>query len=151
MKPDGTAAKKSKTEVMFYPAAGYTPTDNDTLPLRVDDHHCIVTFTDQFRYLGAVISSSLTDDAEITNRIRSAAAAFGSLQRWVFGQSFGSKSLPLASKGKLYCSLVLCILLYGCESWVLTQPLLQRLHTFHNCCVRSMSGRAARVRDGEHT
>ena len=116
------------------------------------DHHgiVIVTFTDQFRYLGAIISSSLTDDAEITNRIRSAAAAFGSLQRWVFGQSFGSKSLPLSSKGKLYGSLVLGILLYGCESWVLTQPLLQRLHTFHNGCVRSMTGRAARVPDGEH-
>ena len=150
MKPDGTPAKKSKTEAMFYPAAGYTPTDNDTLPLCVDDHHGIVTFTDQFRYLGAIISSSLTDDAEITNRIRSAAAAFGSLQRWVFGQSFGSKSLPLSSKGKLYGSLVLGILLYGCESWVLTQPLLQRLHTFHNGCVRSMTGRAARVSDGEH-
>ena len=85
-----------------------------------------------------IISSSLTDDAEITNRIRSAAAAFGSLQRWVFGQSFGSKSLPLSSKGKLYRSLVLGILLYGCESWVLTQP------RFCNGCTHSTTAACAR-------
>jgi hypothetical protein len=40
----------------------------------------------------------------------------------VFGQSFGSRSLPLESKGKLYSTLVLNLLLYGCEkNWVLTE------------------------------
>jgi hypothetical protein len=57
----------------------------------------------------------------------------------VFGQSFGSRALPLVSKGKLYSTLVLNLLLYGCENWVLTAPLRQRLNTFHNRCVRAMA------------
>jgi exonuclease III len=136
---DGTVAKKSKTEAMFYPPDGYSPTTNDTLFLKIDDALGIVTFTDRFRYLGSTFSSSLTDDDEIEHRIRSAAAAFGCLRRYVFNQNFGSTSLPLASKGKLYRCLVLGILLYGCESWVLTSKLRQRLNTFHNRCVRAMA------------
>ena len=71
--------------------------------------------------------------------LNSAAAAFGTLRKWVFGQNFGSKSLPFASKGKVYQSLVLGILLYGCESWVLTAHLRQKLNAFHNRCVRTMT------------
>jgi hypothetical protein len=86
----------------------------------------IVTFTQQsVRYLGAISSSTLSDDDEIVPRLRSAAAAFGCLRKWVFGQSFGSRSLLLVSKGKLYSTLVLNLLLYGCENWVLTAPLRQ--------------------------
>jgi hypothetical protein len=44
------------------------------------------------------------------------------------------------SKGKLYSTLVLNLLLYGCESWVLTAPLRQRLNTISNCReVRAMA------------
>jgi hypothetical protein len=43
------------------------------------------------------------------------------------------------SKGKLYSTLVLNLLLYGRENWVLTAPLRQRLNTFHNRCVRAMA------------
>jgi hypothetical protein len=34
---------------------------------------------------------------------------------------------------------VLNLLLYGCENWMLTAPLRQRLITFHNRCVRAMA------------
>jgi len=47
--------------------------------------------------------------------------------------------LPLASEGKLYRCLVLGVLLYGCESWVLTSKLRQRLSAFHKRCVRAMA------------
>jgi hypothetical protein len=67
MSPDGAVAKKFKTEAVLYPQAGYTPTPNDTLPLQIDDAFGIVTFTQQFRYLGpgAISSSTLSDDDEI--------------------------------------------------------------------------------------
>jgi hypothetical protein len=48
MSPDGAVAKKSKTEAVFYPQAGYTPTPNDTLPLQIDGAFGIVKFTQQF-------------------------------------------------------------------------------------------------------
>jgi hypothetical protein len=108
-------------------------------PLQIDDAFSIVMFTQQFRYVGAISSSSLSDDDNIAKRLRSAAHAFGCLRKWMFGQSFGSRSLPLVSKGKLYSTLVLNLLLYGCENWVLTAPLRQRLNTFRNRCVRAMA------------
>jgi hypothetical protein len=117
MSRDGAVAKRSETEAVFYQQAGYTPTPNDTLPLQIDDAFGIVTFTQQFRYLiSAISSSSLSDDDEIAQRLRSAASAFGCLREWMFGQSFGSRSLLLVSKGKLYSILVLNLLLYGCEN-----------------------------------
>ena len=33
---------------------------------------------------------------------------------------------------------MLSILLYGCESWCLTEYLLQRLRVFHHACLRAM-------------
>jgi hypothetical protein len=54
-----------------------------------------VTFTQrqqfEFRYLCAISSSTLSDEDEIAQRLRSAAAACGCLRKWVFGQSFGSR------------------------------------------------------------
>jgi hypothetical protein len=43
------------------------------------------------------------------------------------------------SKGKLYSTLVLNLLLYGCENWVLTAPLRQLLNTCQDRCVRAMA------------
>jgi hypothetical protein len=92
------------------------------------------------RYIGAISSSTLSDDDEIAQRLRSTAAAFGCLRKCVFGQTFGSRSLPLATKGKLYSTLVLSLPLYGCENWVLTVPLRPRLkNTFRNRCVHAMT------------
>jgi hypothetical protein len=123
MSPDGAVAKLSKTEAVFYPQAGYTPTPNDTLPLQIDEAFgIVVTFTQQFRYLGAISSSSLSDDDEIAQRLRSTAAARLSAEMGV-RPKLRLRSLPLASKGKLHSTLVLNLLLYGCENWVLTAPL----------------------------
>ena len=42
------------------------------------------------------------------------------------------------AKVAVYNSLVLSILLFGCESWSLTQRLRNKLRTFHRGCVRDM-------------
>jgi hypothetical protein len=112
--PHERRREKVQDRAGFIQQAGYTPTPNDTLPLQIDGAFVIVTFTQQFRYLGAISSSNLSDDDEIAQRLKFATAAFGCLRKWVFGQSFGSRSLPLVSKGKLYSTLVLNLLLYGC-------------------------------------
>ena len=54
----------------------------------------------------------------------------------------GNSPLPSRTRGKIYNSLVLGILLlYGCESWVLTEMLRAKLEAFHhNQCVRAMCG-----------
>jgi hypothetical protein len=51
---------------------------------------------------------------------------------------FKRKDVTKEAKVAVYNSLVLSVLLYGCESWSLTQRLRDRLRSFHCKCVRSM-------------
>ena len=74
------------------------------------------------------------------HRIAAAGAVFAQLQQRVFRTDFGNRQLPQRTKGKFYSSFVLSILLYGCESWLLTTPLLNELKKFHHRCVRTMCG-----------
>ena len=39
-----------------------------------------VGFTKEFKYLGSLVNYSLTSDADVTKRLKSAAAAFGALR-----------------------------------------------------------------------
>ena len=78
--------------------------------------------------------SNGTDDVDIETRIRKAGNAFGSLKRSIFS----SCSVNYCMKGKVYCSFILPILLYGSECWSLTENLLRRLSIFYNQYVRAM-------------
>ena len=49
-----------------------------------------------------------------------------------------SGHVSYAAKKFVYTRLVLTILLYGSESWCLTEELLRELRTFHRRCVRAM-------------
>ena len=51
---------------------------------------------------------------------------------------FGNKNISRAAKKAVYESLILSILLYGSESWCITEKLFQHLRVFHNRCVRAM-------------
>jgi hypothetical protein len=75
-------------------------------------------------------------DAAVTARVAGAGAAFGALSRDVFG----STSVTLGTKRWLYCCFVLAVLLYGCESWCLTEVLMRKLRSFHGQCARRMCG-----------
>jgi hypothetical protein len=94
-----------------------------------------VYFCQKFKYLGALLTSSLTDDEEIDRRVTAASAAFAAIRQAVFSR----KEISLFSKKAAYEGLILSILLYGCEAWVLTTRLKLRLQSFHRRCLRSMS------------
>jgi hypothetical protein len=94
-----------------------------------------VSFTDQFKYLGGMIHSSLTSDVDVNKRISSATAAFGALRSCFFNR----KDIKPQDKGKVYVSLCISVLLYGSESWCLTEKLFQKLRVFHHGCARAMS------------
>ena len=68
------------------------------------------------------------------SRLKAATGAFGSLRDSVFNSKF---IRPYAKK-IVYLTLVVNLLLYGSESWCLTEKLLHRLNCFHNRCIRSM-------------
>ena len=71
----GTLSKKLKTEVPFVPKRNDASNTTDLIPIVLSDGTQI-TFTNQFTYLGSVITSNLSDDADVNQRIN----AFGSLR-----------------------------------------------------------------------
>ena len=85
-----------------------------------------------FKYLGATLQKDGTCSAEIRIRIATATAAMTKLCRvW-------KSNISLPTKFRLYRSLVLSTLLYGCESWTLTADSERRIQAFENKCQRRL-------------
>jgi len=122
----------SKTEAMFFPAPHQRHEDGNQTKFTVADG--FVSFSTEFKYLGAIIHHTLTSDPDISFKIGRATAAFGALRKTVFS----NRLVNSKEKGKIYVAICLTILLYGSESWCLTEKLFRRLRVFHNTCVRAM-------------
>ena len=85
---------------------------------------------DNFKHLGESLSKDGTCTAEIRIRIARATASMASLQKiWRSNISFKTKY-------KLYHSLVLSTLLYGCETSTLMADTEKRIHAFEIKCMR---------------
>ena len=129
----------SKTEILFCPKPLFlyrdpdSYDDTDLSDIIIDDHHYI-PIVDFFPYLGSVISSDTSDTKDVTLRIKKASNAFGALRKCIFA----STNVKLELKALIYTSVILPILLYGCECWCLTESLNRKLRNFHNQCVRAM-------------
>ena len=72
---------------------------------------------------------------KIKTRIGTATSAMTKLDK-----IWKSKDISFKSKVKLYKSLVLSILLYGCECWTLTAETTKRIQTFETKCYRRILG-----------
>ena len=92
-----------------------------------------MSFTKEFRYLGSLVHHSLTSGADLNKRVKSAAAAFGSL-RSVLCNFALSEPLRCA----VYSSLVLIALLYGSEVWCLSESLFAKFRIFHSWCCHAI-------------
>jgi hypothetical protein len=86
------------------------------------------------KYLGSVYSTDGTLDNEITARLAAAQGATLRLRHSVWHQ----RRLGATIKLRLYRSLVLTVLLYGGESWPITQENLHRLEVFHQRRLREI-------------
>lgn len=67
--------------------------------------------------------------------------AFGALRKYIFG----NRTVSIADKKAVYEGLILSILLYGEESWCMTEKLFCYLRVFHNRCVRVMCNVTMRI------
>ena len=87
-----------------------------------------------FEYLGTTLYKDGTCSAEVHIRTASAMTAMARLQRiWRWN------TISMASKFKLYKSLVTSILLYGCETWTLLADSEKRIQAFKTKCLRNFS------------
>ena len=133
----GNGAVPSKTEAMYFPPPRVEYSAADTSRIDVCDPNGapvgFIDFTKEFKYLGSIVHYSLSSEADVDKRIKSATAAFGALKN-----VFTNRHLDLKLKGRIYVALCLSILLYGSEVWSLREDLLSRLRSFHHRCVRTM-------------
>lgn len=88
-----------------------------------------------FKYLGATLSKDGSCTAEVRIRIAAAMAAMARLSR-----IWKSSNISFTTKYRLYQSLVVSILLYGCETWTLLADSERRIMAFETKCLRKLLG-----------
>jgi hypothetical protein len=88
----------------------------------------------KFRYLGTTPTDQNCKHEEINSRLNSGNACCRSVQ---------SSVLPLLSgnvKGKMYRTIIVPVVLYGCETWSVTLREEHRLRVFENRVLGRISG-----------
>ena len=131
--------KDSKSEVLFCPKPLQLYADPETFdnanldPIDLGEG-IFIPIVFMFVYLGSTLSHDCSDKLDVENRIDKAGQAFGALRK----NLFTSTQITLKTKRLAYCILILTVLLYGSESWCLTEALYRQLRNFHARCVRTM-------------
>ena len=83
-----------------------------------------------FRYLGSMVASGSSD---LKRRKSLAWCAF-----WKLEQLWKSPHISITTKVKLFNTTCVTILLYGCESWVISQDMENKINAFATSCYRVM-------------
>ena len=82
---------------------------------------------DEFKYLGTTLTNQNSIQEEIKSRLRSGKACYHSVQSLL-----SSRLLSKNLKTKIYRTIILPVVLYGCETWSLTLREERRLRVFEN-------------------
>jgi hypothetical protein len=88
-----------------------------------------------FSYLGTIANENNTLEEEIRKRNAKGNKAF-----YAYKTLFTSKLLTRKSKPKFYWSVIKPIVVYGCETWVLKESIMQRLSVFERTMLRKIFG-----------
>jgi hypothetical protein len=89
----------------------------------------------KFKYLGTILTDQNCMHEEIKRRLNSGNACYHSVQSLL-----SSRLLSKKLKVKMYKTIILPIVLYGCETWSLTLREEHRLRVFENRVLRRISG-----------
>ncbi|KAJ4434033.1 hypothetical protein ANN_16352 [Periplaneta americana] len=90
---------------------------------------------EKFKYLGATVTSINDTREEMKRRINMGNACYYSVEK-LLSCSLLSKNL----KFRIYKTVILPVVLYGCETWTLTLREEQRLRVFENKVLRKIFG-----------
>jgi hypothetical protein len=90
---------------------------------------------EEFKYLGTTITDPNSIQEEIKSRLKLGNAWYHSVQN-LLSSMFLSKNLKI----KIYRTIILPVVLYGCETWLLTLREEHRLRVFENMVLRKVFG-----------
>ncbi|KAJ4450866.1 hypothetical protein ANN_02298 [Periplaneta americana] len=90
---------------------------------------------EKFKYLGATVTNINDTRKEIKRRINMANACYYSVEKLL-----SSSLLSKNRKVRIHKTVILPVVLYGCETWTLTLREEQRLRVFENKVLRKMFG-----------
>jgi hypothetical protein len=127
----GRDGKDSKTECMFFLAFPGNEEDKSNINIEGEGH---VLFTTRFKYLGSLITSEQNDELDVDARIAQANKAMGALRNF-----FWCKQVGLRAKRLIYLAILrINLVLWGAETWALTDRSMKKLAVFHHHCIRSI-------------
>ena len=127
----GLTVSVPKTKLMV---VGEGLQEDDVTPISTDSG--VIDVVSDFKYLGALVSSSGGIEGEARERIGHSSRVFGMLRKAVFQDS----DLSVSSKMLVYMSVVLGVLLYGSETWAIKSRTMHKLEAFHNRCMQCILG-----------
>jgi len=90
---------------------------------------------EEFKYLGTTLIKQNSIQEEIKSRLKLGNACYYSVQH-LLSSSLSSKNLKI----KIYRTIILPVVLYGCETWSLTMREERRLGMFENRVLRRVFG-----------
>ena len=90
---------------------------------------------EEFKYLGTTLTNQTSIAEEINSRLRSGSACYHSVQNILFSRLL-SKNLKI----KIYRTIILPVVLYGCETWSLTLRKERKLRVIENMVLRRIFG-----------
>ena len=105
-----------------------------------EDERCVIDGVEidvvkEFCYLGDVLSCKGGSERAVRARIASA------WRKWKdLASLLRNRHVPLKCRGHVYSACIRPVLLYGAESWALTQHLAQQLRSFDRRMLRYMTG-----------
>jgi exonuclease III len=98
----------------------------------------------EFKYLGRVVKNDDGDWPAVIQNVKKATATWGRICRILSKEGANPKAMA-----SIYKAVVQAVLLYGSESWVLTQSMEKKLQSFHRRCARYITGQHIRQNPDE--
>ena len=123
----GLVVNSQKTEVF------YLPSDSSLLPTFYISGDQL-GLTEQFTYLGSIITSTWDLTAEIQHRVNLASTSFGRLSKRVFT----NRDLSTRIKMALYNAICVSTVLYACEGWTPYRGQIRVLEAFYIRCLQTI-------------
>jgi len=97
--------------------------------------YCSIERVEQFKYLGTTLTNINSIQEEIKSRLKSGNACYQSVQN-LLTFSLPSKNIKI----KIYRTIILPVVVYECETWLLTLSEERRLRVFVNRVLRRIFG-----------